>query len=181
MTMTAAAGAAVSFPFPGLAALEKQLDPRFLSLEDRQRIADLHAHGKSLRKIAEELGRAASTISRELARNSVSGGGYYAYAAQPAATARRPQPKDRKLLADSRLRQHVKNRLHRRWSPEQISRKLVKKFPNDPELCVSPETIYQALYLQAAAGSNAKYRPPCAPAGPPQTPQRPAAAPVTVR
>ncbi|WP_277525929.1 helix-turn-helix domain-containing protein, partial [Arthrobacter sp. ES3-54] len=84
MTMTTPAGAAVSLPFPGLAALEKPLDPRFLSLQDRERIADLHSHGKSRRKIAEELGRAASTISRELARNSVSEDGYYAYAAQRA-------------------------------------------------------------------------------------------------
>jgi transposase, IS30 family len=152
MTMTTPAGAAVSLPFPGLAALEKPLDPRFLSLQDRERIADLHSHGKSRRKIAEELGRAASTISRELARNSVSEDGYYAYAAQRAAAARRPRPKDRKLLADSRLRKYVKNRLLRRWSPEQISRKLVRKFPNDPEMRVSPETIYQALYLQARGG-----------------------------
>jgi IS30 family transposase len=46
----------------------------------------------------------------------------------------------------------VKNRLLRRWSPEQISRKLVRMFPNDPEMRVSPETIYQALYLQARGG-----------------------------
>ena len=137
---------------PRFAALEKPLDPRFLSLQDRERIADLRNGGAPVRTIARELGRPASTISRELARNSLDDGKYYAYAAQRTATARRPRPKDSKLVTHRRLRKYVKKKLLRRWSPEQISNKLIKKFPHDAEMRVSPETIYQALYFQARGG-----------------------------
>ena len=137
---------------PRLAALEKPLDPRFLSLQERERIADLRNKGVGVREMARELGRPASTISRELARNSLDDGKYYPYAAQRAATARRPRPKDSKLVTHTRLRKYVKKKLLRRWSPEQISNKLIKRFPHDPEMRVSPETIYQALYFQARGG-----------------------------
>lgn len=137
---------------PRLTALEKPLDPRFLSLQDRERIADLRNKGVGVRAMARELGRPASTISRELARNSLDDGKYYPYAAQRASTARRPRPKDSKLVTHTRLRKYVKKKLLRRWSPEQISNKLIKKFPHDPEMRVSPETIYQALYFQARGG-----------------------------
>ncbi|WP_442863690.1 IS30 family transposase [Arthrobacter sp. FW306-07-I] len=152
MTLTTDEAITDSGAFPALAALEKPLDARFLTLQDRERIADLRAAGTPVRKIARELGRSASTISRELARNSVNDGKYYAYAAQRAATARRPRPKDSKLVTHHRLRKYVKKKLLRRWSPEQISNKLIRKFPNDPEMRVSPETIYQALYFQARGG-----------------------------
>ena len=152
MTLTTAEATADSAALPPLAALEKPLDARFLTLQDRERIADLRNTGAPVREIARELGRPASTISRELARNGVNDGKYYAYAAQRAATARRPRPKDSKLVTHHRLRKYVKRKLLRRWSPEQISNKLTRKFPNDPEMRVSPETIYQALYFQARGG-----------------------------
>lgn len=149
MTVTSPAASIV---LPRLATLEKPLNPRFLSLQDRERIADLRNKGLPVRKIARELGRPPSTISRELARNALSDGKYYAYAAQRAATTRRPRPKDSKLVTHKRLRKYVKKKLLRRWSPEQISQKLIKKFPHDAEMRVSPETIYQALYFQARGG-----------------------------
>ena len=152
MTLTSPGVTGPDAALARLEALEKPLDARFLTLQDRERIADLRAAGVPVRKIAKELGRSASTISRELARNSVSDGKYYAYAAQRAATARRPRPKDSKLATHHRLRKYVKKKLLRRWSPEQISNKLIRKFPNDPEMRVSPETIYQALYFQARGG-----------------------------
>jgi transposase, IS30 family len=137
---------------PNLASLEKAINPRYLSLNERESIRDLRAGGASLRMIAAKLGRSASSISRELGRNSSPGGGYLPYAAQRAAASRRPRPKDSKLTVEGRLRRFVKQKLDIRWSPEQISRTLIKEFPNDPEMRVSPETIYQGLYVQARGG-----------------------------
>ena len=137
---------------PGLAALQKAIAPRYLSLQERENIRDLLAAGKSQRKIAAALGRPASTVSREIARNSSPATGYQPYAAQRSAASRRPRPKDSKLAAEGRLRKYVSEKLDIRWSPEQISNALIKEHPNDPEMRVSPETIYQALYVQARGG-----------------------------
>jgi hypothetical protein len=70
---TAAMGGVTS-PAPGLAALDKQLHPRFLTLAEREQIRDLHAAGHSLRAIGRALGRPASTILREIRANSVKAG-----------------------------------------------------------------------------------------------------------
>jgi IS30 family transposase len=151
-TMTTATDGANTTPSSELAALEKPIDARFLSLQERESIRDLHASGASLRSIAVALGRSPSTISRELARNSQPETGYQPYAAHRKAAARRPRPKDRKLLTVPGLRKHVESKLRVRLSPEQISQTLIKDFPHDQEMRVSPETIYQALYLQARGG-----------------------------
>jgi len=135
-----------------LLALEQAIYERYLSIKERETIRDLLQAGKSQRKIAEALGRLASTVSREIARNSTPEGGYHPYAAHRAAASRRPRPKDSKLAAEGRLRTYVKNKLRIRWSPEQISHTLVKEFPDDPEMRVSHETVYQALYVQARGG-----------------------------
>ena len=108
-------------------------------------------HGASQQAIAAALGRSPSTISRELARNGRNDG-YQPYAAHRAAAARRTRPKAAKLAGDSDLRDYVKDKLLIRWSPEQISHTLVEEFPDNPEMRVSPETIYQALYVQARGG-----------------------------
>jgi IS30 family transposase len=64
-------------------------------------------------------------------------------------TASRPRPKDRKLLQDGPLRDFVVDGLRQRWSPQQICNALAKEHPDDQDMRVSPETIYQALYVQA--------------------------------
>ena len=151
-TMTTAVGRASQLQIPGLVTLDKPIDARFLSLQERESIRDLHSSGASQRSIAVALGRSPSTISRELARNSQPVTGYQPYAAHRKAAARRPRPKDRKLLTVPRLRKHVAAKLRVRLSPEQISKTLIKEFPNDQEMRVSQETIYQALYLQARGG-----------------------------
>jgi IS30 family transposase len=136
-----------------LHALEQAIDERYLSIEERETIRDMLRAGKSQRRIAEALGRSASTVSREIARNSSTPeGGYHPYAAHRAAASRRPRPKESKLATEGRLRRHVKGKLDIRWSPEQISHTLIKEFPDDPEMRVSHETVYQALYLQARGG-----------------------------
>lgn len=135
----------------GLTALEKQLHPRFLTLAERERIRDLLAAGQSVRAIGRTLGRAASTITREIQANSGCED-YQPYAAHRAAAARRPRPKDRKLLHENPLRHFVQDGLRRRWSPEQICHALVEEHPDDRSMRVSVETIYQALYFQARGG-----------------------------
>lgn len=135
---------------PGASAAS--IDPRFLSIEEREAIRDMTAAGASMRSIAATLRRAPSTISRELARNSSSAGSYHPYAAHRSAASRRPRPKDRKLLTRPQLREFVQDKLRIHWSPEQICHALIKQYPTDQEMRVSPETIYQALYLQARGG-----------------------------
>lgn len=115
----------------GMAQLQKELDPRFLSLEEREQIRDLLRDGLPLRRIAALLGRSPSTISREVTRNRSSTGIYHPFAAQRHSAKRRPRPKPRKLVTEPRLRAFVESKLALRRSPEQISRALTRQFPDD--------------------------------------------------
>ena len=135
-----------------LRAVEAVLDPRFLSLRERERIRDLRALGGSIRSVASMLGRAPSTISRELRENKTDTGGYEAYGAQRLSAGRRLRPRDSKLVTQLPLREFVQDKLRIHFSPEQICHALVKEHPSDAEMRVSPETIYQALYFQARGG-----------------------------
>jgi IS30 family transposase len=140
---------------PAPLALEAVLHPRFLTLAEREQIADLRLAGTSMRAIATALGRPASTVSRELARNAdpdQPDRRYLPYAAQRAAAGRRARPKAAKLVTNTVLASYVQAGLDQRWSPEQICHALVIDHPEDREMRVSPETIYQALYLQARGG-----------------------------
>lgn len=127
---------------------------RYLSQADRLHIADRLREKATVRAIAAELGRSPSTISREIHRNGiplrgiVSQWAYRPYAAQARAEARRPRPKPGKIGRNPRLRNYVQERLARRWSPEQIAGQLRRDFPDDLEMRVTHETIYQALYVQ---------------------------------
>jgi IS30 family transposase len=134
---------------PSLTALDKELHSRFLTLAERETIADMRRGGQSLNAIGRALGRPASTIKREIDNHASKDGVYRAYAAHRAWAASRPRPKDRKLLQDGPLRDFVIDGLRKRWSPQQICNALVREYPDDQEMRVSPETIYQALYVQA--------------------------------
>jgi len=125
---------------------------RYLSLDDRLLIADLHLGGSGVRSIAAQLERAPSTISRELRRNGPpprprSPGTYAPHAAQKRAELRGRRPKASKF-DDPELATAVQTKLCLKWSPEQISDHLALTFPDRAEMQVSPETIYQALYVQ---------------------------------
>jgi transposase, IS30 family len=120
---------------------------RFLSVAEREEIAVGLAAGRSLRAIAAGLGRPASTVSREVRRNG-SRGRYRALAAQSQADARAARPKAAKLAVNGVLRDWVQERLTKNWSPEQVSVMLKAEFPDDQEMRVSPETIYQSIYVQ---------------------------------
>jgi IS30 family transposase len=121
---------------------------RYLGVAEREEIALGLAAGKSLRVIAAGLGRPPSTVCREVARNRTSVGRYRALGAQAAAEERARRPKTAKLAADPVLRDQVQDWLERKWSPRRISRHLVITFPDQPEMRVSPETIYQSIYVQ---------------------------------
>jgi IS30 family transposase len=118
-----------------------------LSFVEREEISRGLAAGWSLRAIAESLGRAPSTVCREVNAN---GGrrGYRALQADDAAYRRASRPKVAKLAACPRLRAKVEEKLAKKWSPEEISGWLARTYPNNPELQVSHETIYQSLFVQ---------------------------------
>jgi transposase, IS30 family len=121
---------------------------RFLSADERVYLADRLREGASQRQVAVEMGRAPSTISREVRRNRGADGCYRPYAAQVCAQTRRPRPKPGKIAVNQRLREWVQQGLDRKWSPEQISMKMRQVFADDPQMRVCHETIYQALYVQ---------------------------------
>jgi IS30 family transposase len=119
-----------------------------LSVEEREEISRGLAAGKSLRAIAVELGRAPSTVAREVAGN----GGrsrYRAGRADQLAWARATRPKRCKLATRPALRAIVEEKLARRWSPQQIAGGLKVTYPHDPEMQVSHESIYCTLFVQS--------------------------------
>lgn len=126
---------------------------RYLSFEEREDIAVWRGQRVSMREIGRRLGRSASTISRELGKPTGQGG-YRASVAQHNAdqVRHRRRPERVKLLINPRLREQVEAGLDARRSPEQIAGRLVLDFPDDPEMRVSPETIYQSLYIHARGG-----------------------------
>ena len=123
---------------------------RYLSLAEREEIALGVAQQLSQAEIARQLGRPASTVSREVRRNSPARGPrrYRAVAAQVRAEERARRPKPAKLAVNGELRAWVQGKLEKNWSPEEISRRLELEFPDRAEMRVSHETIYQALYVQ---------------------------------
>ena len=119
-----------------------------LTLEERERISRGLATGRSCRRIAAELARSPSTVSREVARN----GGpqrYRAAEAEARAWKAAERPKRCKLTAQKKLCGLVAKKLKARWSPRQISGWLKVTFPNSPKMYVSHETIYLTLFIQA--------------------------------
>jgi IS30 family transposase len=118
-----------------------------LSLEEREEISRGMASGLSIRSIARGLGRSASTICREVSAN----GGrskYRALLADRGAQRRALRPRQSKLARCRRLRRIVERKLEELWSPQQISAWLAEHYPNDPEMQVSHEAIYQSLFVQ---------------------------------
>jgi transposase, IS30 family len=126
----------------------RDLKGRCLTFAEREEIAVARAGGESMRAIARRLGRHPSTVSRELARNT-DRGGYRATRAHALAYERASRPKPAKLHTNLKLRRQVEEDLRRRYSPEQIVGRLRRQFPDDPEMRVSAETIYQSLYVQS--------------------------------
>lgn len=119
-----------------------------LTLAEREEISRAVVTGQSIRSVARQLGRAPSTISRELQRN----GGQQRYRASQAdqmAWDRSCRPKTCKLVKNRALAHIVADKLRLQWSPEQIAGWLKRTYPNDANSLVSHETIYRSLYIQA--------------------------------
>ncbi|QZZ48853.1 IS30 family transposase ISHar5 [Myxococcus xanthus] len=119
-----------------------------LSVAEREEVSRGVQAGESLRAIARRLGRAASTISREVGRAGKGREGYRAWLGEAAAARASRRPKQTKLLAQPQLRQEVERRLLRCWSPQQIAATLKRDFAHQPQMHVSHETIYRSLYVQ---------------------------------
>ena len=119
-----------------------------LTMAEREEVSRRLACGEGVREIARRLGRAPSTISREVARHG-GAAAYRAAAAEAAAGERARRPKRCRLATHRRLRRAVERKLGQDWSPQQIAAWLVVTYPDDLTMHVSHETIYQALYVQA--------------------------------
>lgn len=132
----------------GIRPTERRRSPRSLSLEEREVISRGVVAGMTASAIARNLGRARSTITRELERNG-GVGAYRAWQAESRAWEQASRPKPCRLSTHAKLRRLVARKLSRRWSPKQISMWLERKYPKDHNLRVSAETIYRTLYIQA--------------------------------
>ena len=132
----------------GVRPAQRSARAEHLRVEEREEISRGLASGESVRGIAARLGRAPSTVSRELARN----GGrrrYRAARAQAAAGERARRPKRCKLVTYPLLAAAVEEKLRLQWSPQQIARRLREDYPSTPEMWVSHETIYLSLFVQS--------------------------------
>jgi len=132
----------------GIAPLDRQRSRLALTLDEREEISRGIAAGLSIRRIAAKIGRAPSTVSREIVRH----GGRERYRASDAdacAWQHSKRPKPCYLAIYSKLKWVVANKLRLDWSPEQISGWLKLEFPNDESMRVSHETIYRSLFIQA--------------------------------
>jgi transposase, IS30 family len=144
-------------------SLVEPLTTRTLNIGDRERVLAGINQGLSIRAIAAGIGRAPSTVSRELAANMehkygrVPGGrgrprskewDYSPHVAQRRADAAAARPQGSRLAENPALRQQVQDLLGDEHSPEQIAARLRVDFPDDPEMWVSHETIYKSLYVQ---------------------------------
>ena len=152
------APSSVRYTLRKVGGLKARIRPRStlrLSLPEREEISRGLVARDSYRIIAARLGRAASTISREVRANG-SRGAYRSWQADARAVRQATRPKPAKLLECRRLRMAVERGLRRRWSPAQIARRLVSDFPGDLEMRVSAETIYQSLFVQSRGALRAE-------------------------
>jgi IS30 family transposase len=132
----------------GIVPADRTRSVRALTLTEREEISRGIAQEESVRRIAARLGRAPSTISREINRH----GGrnrYRAVRADDRAWRNAKRPKLCLLAANVQLQVVVAEKLRQDWSPEQISGWLVSSYPEDDAMRVSPETIYRSLFIQA--------------------------------
>jgi IS30 family transposase len=131
----------------GIAPLPRRRAQRALRLADREEISRGIAAGWSMRRIAQNLRRSPSTVSREIRRN----GGCNAYRASQADTRaweRALRPKPCRLARHGELRWRVAQKLALQWSPEQVSGWLKRQFPADQGMQISHEAIYRSLFIQ---------------------------------
>ena len=137
----------------GIVPPERKRSRRQLALRERVNISCGLAAGWSIRRIAEQLGRAPSTVSREISRNGGSEG-YSGVDADDRALDEAHRPKCCHLANHPALARLVARKLSLKWSPQQIAGWLKTTFPHDSDMHVSHETIYRSLYIQARDALN---------------------------
>ena len=146
-TILNTAGDPVHYPPVPINTSERVRHPRYLSVSERELIADLLRDGATMRQIASELGRSPSTISRELRRNRDDVGRYRPHAAEQFAADRmRSRRRLRRLRVVLELGSFVQGLLDKRWSPEQVAHELSVRFAGRPEMQLCTESIYQVIY-----------------------------------
>ena len=132
----------------GMRPATRRRSPRVLSSAEREEISRGLVAERSIRSMAASLGRAPSTVSREIRRNQPAAG-YRANQADQAAWDRARRPKRCKLAVHPVLARRVAKKLRRHWSPEQIAGWLKDRYPDATGSQVSHETIYRTLYIQS--------------------------------
>jgi IS30 family transposase len=132
----------------GIRPAPRRRSIRALTLSEREEISRGVVAGRSIRSIAARLGRAASTVSREVRRNG-GADGYRASHADQAAWDRARRPKTCKLVTNRALAHAVAGKLRMQWSPQQVAGWLKRACAEDQNKHVSHETIYRSLYIQA--------------------------------
>ena len=128
---------------------------RRLASAEREEISRGLAQGTSLSAIARRMGRAPSTISREVPHNSGKSG-YRAFSAGNRANLRassRTQGKSR-LICEDRLRRYIMEKLRKRWSPRAIVKRLQEEYPGDRAMRLSHEAIYRYIYVLPRGSLN---------------------------
>lgn len=134
--------------YGGIAPRPRRRAETALRLAEREEISRGLARGESMRAIARRLGRAPSSVSREIRRHG-GASDYRAQRADVAAWARAARPQRCRLARYPRLRAMVATKLQADWAPQQIAAWLMSTYPDDPTMHVSHETIYRTLYVQA--------------------------------
>ena len=132
----------------GISPIARQRSRLALTLPEREEISRGIAAGLSIRAISRNIGREASTVSREIKRH----GGvakYRAVQADEKAWDRAKRPKVCKLAQESKLCKIVSEKLSLQWSPEQVSGWLRNEYPDDEKMQISHETIYRSLFIQS--------------------------------
>jgi len=124
-----------------------------LTLEEREVVAHMHRGGKIQAQIAERIGRSKSTISRELRRNR-SRNGYWAVAAQRKAERRRSERPWVAKMQRPDVRRYVRDRLRKRWSPDEIAGRSRSDYPRARRRQISPPTIYAWIRAEEARGKH---------------------------
>lgn len=126
--------------------IESATSSRFLSQDDRIEIADGLTRKEPVKDIAARIGRSRSTVYREIARNTKPDGTYQPWFAHNQAHLRRRRARQHRFVEDPELRRVVAEKLAVKWSPDQISRWLRRRWPRRLAWHVCHETIYEAVY-----------------------------------
>lgn len=126
--------------------IDKPINSRYLTQDDRIEIADGLAAGEPVKSIAVRVGKSYQTVYREIARNGKPDGRYQPWHAHGQAHVRRRRPRPRRVSIDEQLCAAIAGKLSLHWSPAQISRWLRRRWPDRTDWHLCHETIYDAVY-----------------------------------